>query len=510
MKRLLRELLRERSTEFYVAGVLLWLLPGLTLGILGLIYLWGRGWFWWFSGGLLLLSLFSWGIRRLMAAPAQQEEDPLQHLDPRPEWSEHDRQVWEKSVARIEEAGLAMTPWESIPQAMFDHLAFVARVYHGDKREAEFAFSLPELLLMLETWSREYRTQVVQNMPFAHDIKVSTLMSVSRRADAARRIYSYLSPFISALRIGINPITGLAREFSSQLASKYMGDLGQLMQKNIRVALFEQVTQVGIDLYSGRLKFSDEELLALRHADTPPEEAQIKPLTVFVVGQLNAGKSSLVNALKQQFVAETDLLPTTSGFQYHPMQLGDGMDMYLVDTPGLDGKQRTSKVLLRESVQADLLLWVSQANQPAKALDKEFFEQWAAYFSENIARKKPPVLLVTTHNDRLFPLGSWKPPYDLADPENKQVQSMLAALQYCHEAIGLSGDSHAIPVSLQNGENTYNLDVLCDLLHAVSDEARAVQFNRQRLDAIAGSQLVRKAIGQTAGLLKIGAGLALK
>ena len=506
----LNKLLRERSAEFYVAGVLLWLLPGLILGILGLVYLWQKGWFWWFSGGLLVLSLISWGIRRMMASPSKQPEEQAQHLDPRPEWSDHDCEVWEKSVARIQQAGLATTPWDDIPRAMFDHLTFVARIYHGNKQEAELAFSLPELLLMLETWSREYRAQVVQNLPFANDIKISTLRSASRHADTAWRVYGYLSPFISALRIGINPVTGLAREFSSQLASRYMGDLGSLMQKNIRVVLFEQVTQVGIDLYSGRLRFSEEELQAFRRGQKPPEEVENRPLSVFVIGQVNAGKSSLINALKQQSVAETDPLPATSGLHYHAMQLDNEVEIYLVDSPGLDGKKQTSKTLLNEAVNADLLLWVSQANQPAKALDKEFHQQWTDYFSEHLARKKPPILLVTTHNDRLFPADSWKPPYDLSDLGNKQVQSMMDALHYCHDAIGLSGDSRAVPVSLLPGEYSYNLDVLHTLLLAASDAARSVQLNRQRLDANSGSQIVSNAIGQTAGLIKVGVGLALK
>jgi hypothetical protein len=52
--------------------------------------------------------------------------------------------------------------------------------------------------------------------------------------------------------------------------------------------------------------------------------------------------------------------------------------------------------------------------------------------------------------------------------------------------------------------------VLHDLLLAASDEARAVQLNRQRLDGDGAMQSVRKAIGQAAGLLKVGVDLALK
>lgn len=510
MRNLLRKLLRERSTEFYVVGMLLWLLPGLLLLLLGLVYLWQSGWFWWFSGALLMLALLSWGIRRALRSPAQPDDAPPRHVEPRPEWSEHDQQVWRQCIAHVEKAELAATPWDNVPRAMFDHFTYVARAYHGDKRDAELAFTLPELLLMLETWAREYRAQVVQYMPLAHDMKVSTIRSLGRHTDTALRVYRYVSPLVSALRIGINPLTGLAREFSSQLASKYMGDLGEQMQKNIRVILFEQVTQVAIDLYSGRLKFSEDEMLAYRQAQGKPEEVELKPLTVLFVGQLNAGKSSLINALKRECVAETDPLPATSGYHYHPMRLPNELEIYLIDTPGLDGKESTFEALLEEAVNVDLLLWISQANQPAKALDKEFYEEWSAYFEENLARKKPPLLLVTTNNDRLAPADSWHPPYDLADSSNRTVESMMAALRFTHESIGLSEENLAVPVALPPGEEPYNLDVLLNLLVSASDEARATQLNRHRLDANAQAPRLLKTLQQTAGLVKVGVKFSLR
>jgi hypothetical protein len=156
------------------------------------------------------------------------------------------------------------------------------------------------------------------------------------------------------------------------------------------------------------------------------------------------------------------------------------------------------------------LLWVSQANQPAKALDKAFYEQWAGFFAENLARKRPPVVLVTTHNDRLVPAEGWSPPYDLTQLDDPVVRVMRDALEYCHEAIGLAVDNRGVPVSLVPDQTPFNVKVLHDLLLAASDEARAVQLNRQRLDGDGAMQSVRKAIGQAAGLLKVGVDLTLK
>ncbi len=510
LRRVLSKLLRERSTEFYLAGSLLWLLPALALLLLGLVYLWQAGWFWWFSGGLLLLALLSWGVRRLMAQPAAQPVEPMQHLKPQPEWSDHDKAVWRAGVAHITEAQLAATPWDAIPRAMLDQLTYVARVYHGGEKDAEYAFSVPELLLMLETWSRQYRAEVIEHMPLAHNLKISTLRTLSRNTGAAVKFYGYVSPLVRAVKIGVNPVTGVASEISSMLGNRYIGELGQHLQGNMKVVLFEQVTQVGIDLYSGRLKFSEEELAVRRDAEKRPQAEEIKPLSIMVIGQVNAGKSSLVNALKQQCVAGVDPLPATAGFHYYAMTLANELDVHLIDSPGLDGDEATSKGLLREAVKADLLLWVSQANQPAKALDQQFLQQWNGYFAEQLARKKPPIVLVTTHNDRLPPPGSWNPPYDLEDTGDKKARSMMAALRYSHQSIGLSEQSMAVPVALAPGADAWNLDVLQQLLQHASSEARAAQLNRQRLDSDNTSAVVKKALQQTAGLVKVGVKLAMK
>ena len=74
----------------------------------------------------------------------------------------------------------------------------------------------------------------------------------------------------------------------------------------------------------------------------------------------------------------------------------------------------------------------------------------------------------------------------------------------------MSEESLAVPVSLLPGEESYNLDVLLELLISASDEARATQLNRHRLDADAGTPRVLKALQQTAGLIKVGVKLSRK
>lgn len=503
-------LLQQRSNEFYVVALLLWLLPALALTVLGLMYLWQTGWFWWFSGGLLVLTLISWVARRTMSRSAKEAIARAPHLDPRPDWSAHDHRIWQQAIARIADAELIQTPWETIPQAALDHLFFVASAYHGDDPDARYAFTLPELLLMLETWSREYRAQVVQTVPLARRLKISRLLHLSRSTGKLRNAYRYAGPLVRTLRLAVNPVTGIAREAASQVAMSMFSELNEHMQNNLKVTLFEQVTHVAIDLYSGRLKLSAPELASYRDSLAQPVAVELKPLSVLVVGQVNAGKSSLVNALKQQCVAEIDTLPSTEGFDCHHLQLDNALELYLIDSPGLDGSERANRNLLEEAARADLLLWVSQANQPAKELDRQLMEHWQAFFVQHLRRKKPPLLLVTTHNDQLRPRADWQPPYDLEDTDNPRVAAMLDALRYAHETIGFAADDPAVPVALPPGGANFNLEVLRELLQTLSDQARAAQLNRQRLDAADSASSLSRILQQTAGLVRFGKTLALK
>jgi len=361
-------------------------------------------------------------------------------------------------------------------------------------------------MLMLEVCSREYRALVVRNIPFSQDLKLSTAISWSQKSTATYQLYKKYSPILDVVRAVLSGGSSVPGIIAGGLLSEMGGGLSDHMQQNLKQMLFEQVSQVAIDLYGGRLKLSDAEMQAYRDTVQQPEETVARPLSVLIIGQVNAGKSSLVNALKEESVAGVDVLPATDGFHVYHFSLSEGVEIYLTDTPGLDGSEKVSAALLQHAVKADLLLWLSQANQPAKALDIALLKEWDQYFANNLGRKKPPVLLVTTHNDALKPQLEWSPPYDLSDTQTPKVKTIVAAAAYTREALGFSEGATVIPISLKPGVETYNIDALRDVLIALSDEARAAQLNRQRLEAADTAPLIRRALSQGVGL----AGTALK
>ncbi len=72
-----------------------------------------------------------------------------------------------------------------------------------------------------------------------------------------------------------------------------------------------------------------------------------------VIGQVNVGKSALINALKNDVVAEVDHLPTTEHLTCYPFSMTEQQACHLIDLPGLN-----------EMIEADLILWLVKANQP--------------------------------------------------------------------------------------------------------------------------------------------------
>ena len=84
----LRQLLKERSTEFYIFLILLWVLPGVGLLILGLVFLYHHGWFWWFSAGMIVLALITLALRLFLSKKEQAQAENLELISKQHEISE--------------------------------------------------------------------------------------------------------------------------------------------------------------------------------------------------------------------------------------------------------------------------------------------------------------------------------------------------------------------------------------------------------------------------------------
>jgi uncharacterized protein len=119
------------------------------------------------------------------------------------------------------------------------------------------------------------------------------------------------------------------------------------------------VGRAAIDLYSGRLTLSDEDLHAARAQELAAAAGPVGPVRLVLIGQVSAGKSSLVNALAQESRSAVGPLPTTARVAEYRLETAGRPAVSLVDMPGLE--DGTEEEFLEQVERADLVVWVASA-----------------------------------------------------------------------------------------------------------------------------------------------------
>jgi len=161
-------------------------------------------------------------------------------------------------------------------------------------------------------------------------------------------------------------------------------------------------------------------------------------VNIALIGQVKAGKSSLVNALLGDRKAATDILPLTSEVtKYDLVAPGVPTHLVLLDTAGY-GRAGAAKDNLEETAEAvqasDLVMWVTHARNPARKADADFYAALRKWFAERPHLRFPLVLVALTHVDLLTPAMEWSPPYDWADGPRTKERSIAEAVRAARES----------------------------------------------------------------------------
>jgi len=199
---------------------------------------------------------------------------------------------------------------------------------------------------------------------------------------------------------------------------------------------------------------------------------------IVLVGQVNAGKSSLLNALAQEIRSAVGPVPTTARAAEFRLDLEGRPAVSIVDMPGID--ERMQEELLTQVARADLVLWVVSATQPARELDRRVLDKVRAWASADLSRRAAPILLALTHIDELRPANEWAPPYDIASPVGAKSQNIRAAMDAVARTLSLRSDT-VVPVAMPPQRTSYNIDALWARIALELDEAKLVQLDRLRL-----------------------------
>ncbi|EDK26602.1 hypothetical protein VSWAT3_23704 [Vibrionales bacterium SWAT-3] len=400
------------------------------------------------------------------------------------EWSQAELSIWNDSKHYVRQQLVDDIEWGNLDQTGLEVLEFVAKKFNKKSLD----FSIPEGLKLFEEVSRRYKVVVKEHIPGIEYLKVSYIKAgyeaYDKYGELGQKIFKAAIWGNHLKNLYLNPlkvISDLGREQATASMTKGVVDD---MQYAAKQALLDEVAAVAIDLYSGRFSIEDEALKAsdVSEVDEKRFAPELEPVRIVLVGQTSSGKSSIINALKEEMVAEVDVLPSTDTSTVYSAFVDDN-DVRVVDLQGLDGNAKTEAMMLKEMTQADVVLWVLKANQSARELDKQLKDKFDAFYEDpkNISRKQPIVITVVNQVDRLKPVEEWQPPYDLDNPTSAKAKIIAQAIEYNQT---LLKPDIALPLAIAPEKIQFGLEALKQTLIEHIADANNVQRNRQRLEAI--------------------------
>lgn len=472
------------------------LAPFLFLSALGSYYLWTLRWgfFSWWPLALCMALGYTlgwyWQRQRVLLHPP--DFSALRH------WTEQDKGAWQ-IVQSYAQAGATLSAEKLVSLDFYlttarEMAEKLAGFYHPGATDPVSSLTVPEILSVIELAAHDLHELVDRYVPGGHLLTVRDWQRARQALDwyqPASNLYWGITALFAPLETG-------ARFAASKLG---LSQTWQMLQQNLVLWFYTAyVHRLGtylIELNSGRLRIGVARYRELM-ADTEPTAAapisaassaqetvpaspSVPLVTIAVFGQVKAGKSSLINALLGEQRAATDVLPATAGverYDLHPPNIPSRLR--ILDTVGYghEGPKADQLAVTEETArQADLLLLVVHARNPARQADTQLLRHLQDWFGSHAELKKPPLLVVATHIDLLSPALEWSPPYDWRQPTRAKEENIQHALTTTWHQIGAYA-AGVVPVCTARGKEYGIYEWLLPAVAEQLDEARGVALLR--------------------------------
>jgi predicted GTPase len=460
-------------------------LPWLSLLVLGMVWLWQGGHVWVWAIAAAVLGLLAWPLSRSVKRRANEKArlELGETVEPSRGGNVVERDAWVE-VNRIADATatapFSFTDMEPLVTSAHQTVEAVARHFHPRESTPWAQFTLPEVLLLAEQVSRDLRRESLGLIPGVRALRLSHLLWVHRQIERYGVFAQAGWHVWRIVRAVVNPLQAAGQEINAKTNTKTARVLYDRLRAHLTKLFVIEVGRAAIDLYSGRLVLSNDELRAARGTDMAGTAAPVVPVRIVLMGQVNAGKSSLLNAMAREVRSAVGPLPTTAGAVEHLLGVEGHPTVMLVDMPGIGERAEAAPELLAQAQRADLVMWVASATQPAREPDRKGLNDVRAWANTQLLRRVPPVLVALTHVDELRPAAEWSPPYDVSAPTTPKAWIIRAALDAAARALDFPTDA-IVPVAMPPGREPYNLDALWARIAIELDEAKLVQLDRLRV-----------------------------
>ncbi len=430
----------------------------------GFLWLWDQQLLYQWLGLAAIMGFQGWVLMKMLQ---RRKMGPIKKAtQPSEMWTAEGKGAWAKveKIAegiRLEDIDLENKEnwWVLLKEVM----ETVANHFHAKSDNAVWEMPVPYLLKVIELAAQDLRQLAVKTIPGSHIWTINDYLRGQRLAAFGQNLYDVYR----VASVAVNPTGALLRELKGLATDKVVeASSGEIK----RWLLQEYVRKIGfysIELYSGTVVLEEEvfeqhttKASSKAHEVSQKRDTQLneEPLRILVLGQVKAGKSSLINALFGEMKALVDVVPQTSKVEPYLLEI-DGLERAIIlDTAGYedtDNPEQPLKEAKEEVERSDLIIMVCSSKTAARQSDRRLLDALRKFFQE-VNREFPPLLIALSHIDHLRPFREWDPPYNVAEPTGLKEKNIRNAMEVVAQDLDLDLNQ-VVPVNLKL-DRLYNLE----------------------------------------------------